>query len=231
MPTAEHEAAKRQVGDVRHTGERIERLEEAELAAVDVAQAGHGALIEEGVADGDAGQPGVAEARDGFVDVEVVGEQVRPEPRQARMDRQRSRLDELDGGGVEADADRARHFDDGDRPGDGAPPALAGPISVPRAVETEVGVKRQAAVEGNEEVLTAGLDMLHVTTDDEIQAGTARPAPRGDDRAPDERVVQHRRDAGERVTFRHRPALDAAASRGTPAGSRPRPGRRVPATG
>ena len=70
----QNQAAKRFVPDVRDWRERIERLEEAQFTAVDVAQPGHRALIDERIGDGRVGQPGIPQTGHGDVDVELGGQ-------------------------------------------------------------------------------------------------------------------------------------------------------------
>ena len=93
-------------------------------------------------------------------------------------------LEQLDDRRVEADRDRARDLEHEPRPRRRPPPALAGPVAVPRAVHPQVGPELEAVVEADEEVLAVRLDRVDRRADDplDLRAGPGapgRPSPRG----------------------------------------------------
>jgi hypothetical protein len=85
---------------------RIDALEEADLAAVDVPEARLRSLIQQGFAHGEPGSGGMAEALEGLIEVGSVSRQVRAQAGQPGVQGERARVDQLHGGRIEASRDR-----------------------------------------------------------------------------------------------------------------------------
>ena len=155
--------------------------------------------------------------------VEVGRQQVRPEPPERRVERLGALLEELDDRGIEADRDGARDLQHEPGTTGRAPPALAGPIAVPRAVHPQVGPDLEAVVEPDEQVLAERLDRGDLAADDaaDLRDGARAGRPCGCDGPPDQVRSESRRGPEEGVALGHSgpdrigqtPAARAASSR------------------
>ena len=192
--------------------ERVDRLDEQDLALVDVADAGDRPLVEDRLADLGLGARLVLEAADRLRQVEVVVEQVRPEHRDRRVDDLGPALEQLDHRGVEAHRDGARHLDDERGPGRRAAPGLAGAVAMPRAVEPEVRPELEAAVELDEQVLAGRVDGIDLLADDARDLGPGQPGASARHDPAGEVRPERDGDSSERVTFRHQAIIAPARS-------------------
>src|SRR5205823_13676782 len=125
---------------------------EAALGLPQVADPGHRALIEQGIADRAAWIVGTEIAQEQLA-VEMLSEDVGPETREARI-RARTRVaHQLEHRAVELDDLETVGADHQPRPSPRAPRALPGSVDAPRAGHAQMRVKRQVALEAQEQVL------------------------------------------------------------------------------
>jgi hypothetical protein len=183
----------------------MDSLEETQLAAIDVAQAGRCPLVDQPGAEGGCAEARLAQAAQRLLDIEAGSQQLGPQARELRMDGQRPGVEQLYRRRIEADAHDGGSFEHGHRPRRRAAPALTRPVAVPRAVHPEVRVQRQAAREADQQVLAARDDVLHHMSHDALQRGTAGTPARAAHPLPDQRRVKHVGNPGERVALRHAP--------------------------
>ncbi len=80
-------------------------LDEAQLTAIDVAQAGNRALVEQRVSDSNVRARRLTQRGQGGIKIDVVAREIRPKAAQARVKVNRSGVHQLDRRRVEADRD------------------------------------------------------------------------------------------------------------------------------
>ncbi len=117
------------------------------------------------------------------LDVRRLGEEVRAEGGEARMERHGAAVEELDDRRIEADGHVRPGLEDGDRGVTASSPRLPGSVAVPGALHPQVGVQRQPAVEIDEQVLALASHRADPAAHDPRQLGSARarrrqPRPR-----------------------------------------------------
>ena len=211
----------------RRTG--VDAFQEQDLALEDVADAGQGALVEQGFGDRHGGAG--LQAFDGRVGVEGRVEQVGAELLQGRVEDHGALVHQLDHRRVEAHDDVLGHLQDDARLPGGLAPALAMRVAVPGARHAQVGVQRQAIAEADHQVLAHRLDGDDGGADHALDGRAGRARVRGQHRLPDQQRPQRGGRLEDRVAFRHsalvgaRARASAASGPGTRAGSRPAPGR------
>ena len=93
----------------------------------------------------------------------------------------------------------------------GATPHLAAPVAMPRAVQAQVRVQRQAVVEVDQQVLALRVDVEHRATDHPLELRAAGSATRRADLLADEQRTKDVADAREGVALRHGGGLRSGA--------------------
>jgi hypothetical protein len=111
--------------------ERVDALDEAHLAAIDIAEPGLRGLVEQRLADRHRPAARCSKPPHRFPEIRLAGEEVRAESGQRRVERDGTRVEQLYGRGVEAHRDRAGHLDHRHRPRRAAAPRLCAPVAVP----------------------------------------------------------------------------------------------------
>lgn len=129
----------------------IEPAQEADLAAVDVANAGEVPLVEERFAHGALGAG--SEAAHGLIGVPVVPEEIGTQmPDDARFV---LRLQEVDHGEPKPHCHALGRAEHDPRLVAWSPPALAGLIHVPLSIHSKVGVEREVSGDSKEKVFAS----------------------------------------------------------------------------
>ncbi len=170
----------------RDRRERVDALDEQHLVLVLVPDPGHGALIQEGLRDGQDGSRRFAQTSDCLGGIEFVCAQVRAKRAERRMERRRPAFQELDHGSVEAHGDCAGDLEDQRGPARRAAPPLPRRVAMPGAGHAEVRPEFQPVGEADQQVLAVRLDGQDLRADHAVHARAGNAGPGGEQRAPDQ---------------------------------------------
>ena len=120
-------------------GSWIDPLDKQDLAAKDVADAGHHPLIQDRLGDRGCRSSRVAQSLKRPCRIERLVEQVRSDAPEHRVDRLGARIEELDNRSVEARGDHAVELQDEHGSSGGSPPGLAGFEGAPGSRHAQMG--------------------------------------------------------------------------------------------
>ena len=195
-----------------------------------------GALVEEG--GGDIALRLRAQPANALVEIEVIGDHIRPELGNHGMERHFTGGHELDDGRGLAGGDVLVRADHDARLGRGEPPALPRSVHVPLPLHAHVRVEDHVLSirrERDQEVLAIRLDRLHRAADHPATRRRGSHLRRNEiesgDHATGERATEHARRTKDRVAFGHSAsgagdATEIAARRPRKAGLMQRLGER-----
>ena len=178
----------------------------ATSALVDIADAGHRALVQQRVPE--LFPVACPEPAQCFNRVECAAQQVRTELHENSRAPQVRVGQELDGRRVEGHRHRLSRLEHGTGLTLGPPPRLARPIPMPRPAHAQVGPKRQPVVEADDQVLAASLDQVDRCTDQAGEVGDRAHAraslrARGGDASITQRLTQDAGGTEDGVAFGH----------------------------
>src|SRR4051812_20589931 len=115
-----------------------------------------------------------------------------------------ARFEQLSGWRVETRSHPLVGLENGGAAGGRAAQNVPLPVAMPRAMESEVGVQRQAVVEVDQQVLPLRVDLEHGRSDHPLKLSPSRSALCCGDPFADKQWPKNCRDTRQRVALRHR---------------------------